>query len=85
MKKSGPRCGQFCNNLRNPDVNHPLDDTSEDAYLAQLQTIYEHSTQAALIFDQQLEDLLKRLRQFKFHCPPLLIRFFDPWKKQQHT
>ena len=46
-------------------------DTAEDAYLALLQTVYSNSTQAALLLDDKLEQLLSRLRQFKYHCPPL--------------
>ncbi len=46
-------------------------DTAEDTYLALLQMQYDQSTQAALLLDEQLEKLLERLGQFKFHCPPL--------------
>lgn len=46
-------------------------DTAEETYLALLQLVYSQSTEAALLLDSKLEKLLSRLRQFKFHCPPL--------------
>jgi len=46
-------------------------DTADDAYLALLQNTYTYSTEAALNLDGRLEQLLERLQQFKYHCPPL--------------
>jgi plasmid stabilization system protein ParE len=46
-------------------------DGAEDAYVAFLSTVYDYSADAAIILDEQLENLLDRLSRFKHLCPPL--------------
>jgi addiction module RelE/StbE family toxin len=46
-------------------------ESAQNDYLSMLSTIYNHSTDAAIALDESLENLLERLRQFKYLCPPL--------------